>query len=295
MLEDTFVSGNVLTDHGADYDVDGDVLIATLDADVVTGALTFIQDGSFTYTPTLNYNGVVTFTYHATDAISDSNIARITLTVIAQNDPPVATDNAYTTLEDTSVGGNVLTDDSGNGVDYDVENDSFVAVLDTDVATGTLALAGDGSFTYTPTLNYNGVATFTYQATGTVDNSTPALVTITVTAVNDPPVATDNVYTTLEDTPLSGNVLTDDTGDGIDNDVDGDTLTVALDTDVTTGTLALTNDGSFTYTPTIDYNGIVAFTYHTSDSHTNSNPATVTITITAGQFVYLPLVLRTGR
>jgi hypothetical protein len=37
-------------------------------------------DGSFTYTPTLN-SGADLFTYHATDTISDSNVATATLTV----------------------------------------------------------------------------------------------------------------------------------------------------------------------------------------------------------------------
>ena len=53
-------------------------------------------------------------------------------------------------------------------------------------------------------------------------------VTVTVTEINDPPVADPQSVTTAEETPVAGNVITDDTGSGVDsdpNDVgDGHTL-----------------------------------------------------------------------
>ena len=62
------------------------------------------------------------------------------------------------------------------------------------------------------------------------------------------PVAADDNYTTSQDTPLvvpaSTGVLSNDT------DPDGDALTAILETGPTNGTLALSSDGSFTYTPT---------------------------------------------
>ncbi len=46
----------------------------------------------------------------------------------------------------------------------------------TDVIHGTLALAADGGFTYTPTIGYNGPDTFTYKANdGTNDSNTVAV------------------------------------------------------------------------------------------------------------------------
>ena len=50
-----------------DTDVDGNPLTAALVADPAHGTLTLNADGSFTYTPTANYNGPDTFTYRATD------------------------------------------------------------------------------------------------------------------------------------------------------------------------------------------------------------------------------------
>ena len=60
----------------------------------------------------------------------------------------------------------------------------------------------DGSFSYTPNLNFNGTDTFAYKASDGIAESELAVVTIDVTPVNDAPVANMDVYETAEDTPL---------------------------------------------------------------------------------------------
>jgi VCBS repeat-containing protein len=71
--------------------------------------------------------------------------------------------------------------------DSDVDGDVLSAVLVSTAQHGTLSLAANGSFTYTPTANFNGTDSFTYRANdGTVD-SAPVTVTITVAAVAVPP------------------------------------------------------------------------------------------------------------
>jgi VCBS repeat-containing protein len=90
------------------------------------------------------------------------------------------------------------------------------------------------------------------------------------------PVAFDDSYSTDEDTPLTVSapgVL------GNDNDVDGDPLSVTLVTLPTHGSVTLSPDGSFSYTPNHDYFGSDTFVYHANDGQFDSNPATVTITI----------------
>jgi VCBS repeat-containing protein len=54
-------------------------------------------------------------------------------------------------------------------------------------AHGTLSLAPDGSFAYTPTLNYHGIDTFTYDASDGALSGT-ATVTITVISADDDPI-----------------------------------------------------------------------------------------------------------
>lgn len=67
-----------------------------------------------------------------------------------------------------------------------------------------------------------------------------------------------------------------------DVDVDGDTLTAAIVTGPTHGTLTLNANGSFTYTPTANYSGSDSFTYSpVNDGVTTSAPITVTLTVTA--------------
>ncbi len=154
---------------------------------MANGSLSFNSNGSFIYTPTLNFNGTDWFTYQADDGEDLSTVVTVTLTVLAENDVPLAAVDAYTTTEDiplivSSLNG-VLTNDS------DVDNDPLTAVLATDVTTGTLALQSNGAFTYTPPANWFGMATFTYQADDGEALSDVVTVTLMVLSENDAPTA----------------------------------------------------------------------------------------------------------
>jgi hypothetical protein len=137
----------------------------------------------------------------------------------------------------------------------------------------------DGTFTYTPDAGYVGDDTFEYTATDGTDTDT-AVVTITMT--NDLPSPLDDTASTQMNEAVSGNVLTNDT------DANGDFLTVVLDgTAPLYGTVELSEDGSFTYTPDEDYVGEDTFTYDVTDGQLDgSDPVvvtgTVTITVEAG-------------
>ncbi|MDB4500736.1 Ig-like domain-containing protein [Akkermansiaceae bacterium] len=67
----------------------------------------------------------------------------------------------------------------------------------------------------------------------------------------------------------------------LENDIDlnRDTLTATLITDVNFGTLSLLSDGSFTYTPDTGYAGADSFTYQCSDGELTSATATVSIAV----------------
>ncbi|MGC2780917.1 MAG: VCBS domain-containing protein, partial [Bradyrhizobium sp.] len=108
--------------------------------------------------------------------------------------------------------------------------------------------------------------------------SAPQTVTITINGTNDAPVAVADSYTTAEDTALTipnAGVLAND------HDAEGDALSAILVNAPTHGTLALNQDGSFTYTPFADYNGVDSFTYKANDGLADSGTATVSITVTA--------------
>jgi VCBS repeat-containing protein len=283
--EDVALAGNVLADNGAgaDADPDGDALTVntTPVAGPANGTLVLAADGSFTYTPDADFHGTDSFTYEVSDGHGGSDQATVTITVDPVNDAPVAQADAFTTDEDVALTGNMLAD-NGAGADADVDGDALT-VNTTPVsgpANGTLVLAADGSFTYTPDADFHGTDSFTYEVADGHGGSDQATVTITVDPVNDAPVAQADAFTTAEDTALNGNVLGDN-GAGADADPDGDALTVDT-TPVSgpaNGTLVLAADRSFTYTPDADFHGTDSFTYEVSDGNGGTDQATVTITV----------------
>ena len=66
---------------GNDTDADGDPLTAVQQTGPTNGVLTLSPDGSFTYTPNGGFVGDDSFTYVANDAVDDSNLATVTITV----------------------------------------------------------------------------------------------------------------------------------------------------------------------------------------------------------------------
>jgi uncharacterized repeat protein (TIGR01451 family) len=181
------------------------------------------------------------------------------------------------------------------------ESVTFVVTVTStgDTPIGSVMFYDDGALLGTRTLNGSGTASYatsalaagthpitaTYGGDASFEVSTSSVVN---QVVNTPPVASSDGYTTTTNTTLTvtaPGVMTNDT------DADSHPLTATLDTDVLTGTLDLHADGSFVYTPTQDYTGVVTFTYHVNDGYADSN--TVQVTITVRDFtVYLPLVLR---
>src|SRR5207249_5016224 len=183
-----------------DTDVDGDSLNAMLVSSPTHGALALNGDGSFSYTPAANYNGIDSFSYKANDGQTDSGLATVTITIGAVNDAPVAVNDTYTTAEDT------LLNVAAPGVlanDSDVDGDSLSAVLVSQPTHGSLTLNSNGSFSYTPAANYNGTDSFTYKATDGSPQSLHDTLTITIRPVNDAPVAINDSFSTAEDTTLN--------------------------------------------------------------------------------------------
>ena len=108
------------------------------------------------------------------------------------NRPPVAVDDPHATPHDTTVtvaAPGVLGNDSdADGDTLTVANPAGVTVTN-----GTVAVAADGSFTYTPNTGFIGTETFTYKATDGDDTSNTATVTIAVAAPGVPTFLDDTV------------------------------------------------------------------------------------------------------
>ncbi|MBT7909426.1 MAG: cadherin-like domain-containing protein [Verrucomicrobia bacterium] len=96
-----------------------------------------------------------------------------------------------------------------------------------------------------------------------------------LTAPNTNPVAVADSATLNEDTVLPNlNVLANDT------DVDaGDTLSVVSTSTPGDGSVTINNDGTLTYSPDGNFNGIDSFTYTLSDGNGGSDTGIVTLTV----------------
>ncbi len=107
--------------------------------------------------------------------------------------------------------------------------------------------------------------------------------------MNDPPQALGDAYTAWQDIALniaSPGVLANDT------DIDSAMLTAILDNGPAHGVLTLNPDGSFVYTPALNYYGTDSFTYHASDGSLASGIVTVHLTVLQMYKLYLPVVLQ---
>ncbi len=225
---------------------------------------------TITLAPAANLSGTTTITVTVSDGSLTASDTFV-LTVTPVNDAPLAVGNSYSTNEDTllNVGApGILANDS------DIDSSSLTATLVDNVGHGALTLHANGSFDYTPAPNYYGSDSFTYKASDGFLDSNVVTVSITVTAVNDAPVCQDQGTAVVEDGTLSSSVTPC-------SDVEGSSLSYALGSSVTHGTLTLYANGAFTYSPALNYNGSDSFTFTTSDGDLDSNVATLTVTVTS--------------
>ena len=260
-------------------------LAGSLDATGTSGTVVDNGDGTFDYTPAPGFVGTDAFDYTICDddtPTATCDTATVTVTVTDQGTPD-AIDDSTSVLQDSGA----TTIDAIANDDLTDDATYLAGSLDTTGTSGSVTDNGDGTFDYTPAPGFSGTDTFDYTI---CDDDTPTAMcdtaTVTVTVVpgtNLPPVATDNDYSMFEGGSLAGNVVADDTGDGIDSDSDGTLIPGAtVVVGVTDGSLTLNPDGSFTYGPDAGFVGSDSFTYTvTDDDGSVSNIATVTIVVDA--------------
>ncbi|MBD1863356.1 MULTISPECIES: tandem-95 repeat protein [Trichocoleus] len=256
-----------LTDNASD--VDGDVLTFATATNPRNGAVTNNGDGTFNYTPNVNFSGSDSFAYTVNDGRGGTATSTVSITVANVNDIPVGRNDSFTTTEDPGsvTIPNVLANDT------DVDRDPLSVSSNTDPTNGTVVNNGNGTFSYTPTTNFSGTDSFTYVVDDLKGGTAEATVLLTVTPVNDRPVATNEDVSTGEETAIAINLL--------DNasDVDGDSLAFSVGTNPRNGSVVNNNNGVFTYTPRLNFFGSDSFTYRVNDGRGGTALATVNITV----------------
>ena len=92
--------------------------------------------------------------------------------------------------------------------------------------------------------------------------------------INDPPRTVDDIALTLEDSPITIDVLTND------SDPDGDPLTVIAVSVPPNGTVVINPDRTVTYTPNPNFDGVDSFTYEVDDGQGGRSTGRVDVTVT---------------
>ena len=227
---------------------------------------------NITYAPNTNYCGPDSFTYTISDGNGGIDTAMVTVMVTCVNDPPTAYDDVYTVAEGSS--NTILSVLANDAILPDTGETLSIVSVDTPNNGGIISIIEGipDNLSYTPAPDFFGIESFNYTVTDEQGGFDTAPVTITVTPVNDPPVAYNDSYTLQENSML---IIPEPGILGNDTDVDLDFLTAVLATLPNNGLLLLESNGSFSYEPDTDFEGIDSFTYQANDSSTHSNIATV--------------------
>ena len=223
-------------DNGEGYIVARYSANGTLDSTFGSGgraAIDFQSDNERAYSAVVAGDGIISVGF-AGNNYTDIALAKV-FTVSAELAD--AFDDVYATNEDSSVSGNVLTDDTGNGADASpvtlevlaVEGQAMNVGQTIFVAGGELLVNADGTFSYdastSSTLNRLGPGqstdvVFTYSIDDGFGGLISAEVVIQVAGVNDAPLIHDSYIETSEDNAIpflqfSSPVFDVDDGDSV--------------------------------------------------------------------------------
>jgi PKD repeat protein len=268
---------------GAAYTLNEDEPFETqlMGSDIDSGSLTYeilesspeisvkildAQRGKINIIPEENKNGEYQFTFQVSDGLEDSEPAIVLITVLPQNDPPVATPGTIHLDEDTPR----IFQISG----VDIEDDPLSYAIHMEPDRGTLSLNGQsGECSYTPPADESGQVTFMFTTLDEHLTSEPAMFTLIIDPVNDSPVPQNDTIETPEDTSIEITLKATD----IDSAIEAFSILEFPD-----GNLELIDPstGLCQYTPITNAFGPDIFSFTASDAESTSEPGFITINIT---------------
>ncbi len=285
----------------AGSDVDGSVVAVTVTAlpaggtlllaDGVTPVtagqvLTPAQAATLLFRPAADYTGATAIGYTVTDdAGSVSATAQFRITITPVDDAPIAAPDAGTTPEDTALTGNVLANDSDvdsatlGVTQFTVNGTTWLAgTTATLVGIGTLSIATNGAYVFTPAADFNGALPPVSYVVSDGTTSVTSTLALTVTPVADAPLAADDLASTPINTALASIAVLAN-----DGDADGNALTVAgaALVDPALGSVSVNADGTLNFTPALDVSGPVAIIYTVADGTGLTDTATLVVNVGA--------------
>jgi cyclophilin family peptidyl-prolyl cis-trans isomerase len=220
---------------------------------------------SLLYSPALNFNGEVNFTYTLSDG-TDTQTANVTVQIHPINDAPVAVnDTANISTGSTNNFINVLANDTD--VDGDQLRVQSVGQLS---GNGTITVASSGTgLNYTPGQGFTGVDTVTYTITDGHGGTSQATLTLTVNgAGGDSFTVDEGSLNTVFD------VLHNDTGTGL--------VITAVGTPTKGGIVTIIESGAklnYSRPANDNFFGVETFTYTARAANGQVSTATVIVTV----------------
>mgnify|MGYP001158634094 CR=1 FL=1 len=226
------------------------------------GKLSPVSQADFAYTPDQDYHGPDSFVFNASDGVADSRAVKVTLTIHAINDAPVAIGQSVTATEDTPVTIHLsVTDLEGGPFSY-----SIVSPPQNGHLSGKMP-----NPTYISDPNFEGTDTFTFKANDGTNDSQTATVIITVDPINDSPVAVDQAITISENKSQKITLFA--------YDHDHDELTYHIVKQPNHGRIFAVDNTNVNYIPNSNFEGTDTFTFKVNDGTSHSQTATVTLKV----------------
>ena len=244
-----------------DSDPDGDAL-TLVDATMSSGSGVVSVNANNTLNYSASTFGQDIVSYTVQDTLG--NTAQGTLFVDVAfngggggNSIPITAEDFALTDEFTPVTVDVLANDVDLDGDTLTVTNAFVAT-----GNGMVELNADSTLTFTP--NGAGDAMVIYTAMDSFGNTAESTLTVTVTATgggNTPPVAIGDLAVTQMNTPVTVNVLEND------SDADGDTLVLSsIEVAPEVGSVSVNADNTVTFAPNPNFVGDAVIDYTIEDS-----------------------------
>jgi hypothetical protein len=239
--------------------------------------------------------GTYNISYEICDKVNTSDCSSAIETVIVKTPGIEAIAENYPSVDGivgATLAASIFTSDTYNGGSATTSNiDLTVSVIEdssNNDASANISVDSDGIITVAAG-TLTGTYSISYKICDMVTTSNCSTVTETVSIFNNSTAAVDDYNNTAFKTAVSGDVGVND----FDND--GDTQTYALDgvnggMNLTEGAVILDADGSYVFTPTVNFSGETSFDYNACDDGTPQSCELATVFIEV-----LPIVNTEGQ
>ncbi len=201
----------------------------------------------------------------------------IEASLVVNGVPRFAAQLAVLNLAPSVAGGNASVNEDGALAGRlpsasDADGDTLSYSRASNALHGSVSVSADGSYSYTPAANYHGPDSFTFTVADGQGGTTTATQTLSVIAINDLPVASTGSATLSEDTVFNGTLP-------LASDVDGDALSYSRLSGPAHGSVTVSVNGGYGFTPEANYSGSDSFSYQVSDGKGGTATASVSLLI----------------